>query len=45
MIVTTLSLYRIVHAFTAAGCLPSQYYRLGMFAEMGVVGKWYVDKG
>ena len=35
----------MVHSFTAAGVLPSQYRRLSMFAEMGVIGKGYVDHG
>ena len=37
--------HRLVHAFTAAGCLPSQYTRFSKFAEMGVVGKGYIGKG
>lgn len=35
----------LVHAFTAAGVLPSQYKRMSAFAEMGAVGKQYIDKG
>lgn len=38
-------LYRLVHAFTAAGIIPSQYIHLSSFAEMGVVGKWYINNG
>ena len=30
-------LCRLVHAFTSAEVLPSQYKRMSMFAEMGVV--------
>ena len=36
---------RLVHAVTAAGVLPSQYKRMSTFAEMGAVGKNYIDKG
>ena len=36
---------RLIHAFTAAGVLPSQYKRMSAFAEMGAVGKNYIDKG
>ena len=36
---------RLVHAFTVAGVLPSQYKRMSAFAEMGAVGKNYIDKG
>ena len=36
---------RLVHAFTSAGVLPSQYKRMSMFAEMGVVGRGYIDQG
>ena len=36
---------RLVHAFTSAGMLPQQYIKLSKFAEMGVNGKWYIDKG
>lgn len=38
-------MYRLVHAFTSAGVLPSQYKRMSMFAKMGVVGKGYIDRG
>ena len=36
--------HTLVHAFTAAGVLPSQYKRMSAFAEMGAVGKNYIDK-
>ena len=36
---------RIVHAFTAAGVLPSQYKRMSTFARMGKIGKNYINKG
>ena len=36
---------RLVHAFTTAGIIPSQYTHFSMFAELGVVGKWYINNG
>ena len=33
---------RLVHAFTCAGILPSQYIHFSKFATIGVVGKWYI---
>lgn len=36
---------RLVHAFTAAGIIPSQYTHFSTFAELGVVGKWYTSNG
>ena len=36
---------RIVHAFTAAGVLPSQYKRMSTFSRMGNIGKNYINKG
>ena len=36
---------RLVHAFTCAGMLPQQYIKLSKFAEIGVNGKWDIDKG
>ena len=27
------------------GMLPQQYIKLSKFAEIGVNGKWYIDKG
>ena len=35
----------MIHSFTAAGVLPSQYKRMSTFAEMGTVGKQYINKG
>ena len=35
---------RLVHAFTAAGIIPSQYNHFSVFADIGVVGKWYISK-
>ena len=37
--------YRLVHAFTAAGVLPSQYKQMSTFAEVGTIGKQYINKG
>ena len=37
--------YRLVHAFTAAGILPTQYINFGNFAGIRNVGKWYIYKG
>ena len=36
---------RLVHAFTCAGILPSQYIHFCQFATLGVVGKWYIQQG
>ena len=36
---------RLVHAFTCAGILPSQYISFCNFAGMGVVGHWYIRQG
>ena len=36
---------RFVHAFTAAGILPSQYLHFSQFASIGIVGKWYIQQG
>ena len=43
--VVTRTLLRLVHAFTAAGVLPSQYTHLSLFAGIGSVGYWYMSKG
>ena len=37
--------YRMVHAFTCAGILPSQYTHLSMFSGMGIVGHGYIRQG
>ena len=36
--------YRMVHAFTCAGMLPSQYTHLSMFSGIGVVGHAYIHR-
>lgn len=35
---------RLVHGFTAAGILPSQYIHFSSFSRIGVVGQWYINK-
>lgn len=44
-IITWLLLFRMVHAFTCAGMLPSQYTHLSEFAGVGVVGHAYIRRG
>ena len=36
---------RVVHSFTCAGILPTQYLKFSMFAGMGRVGHKYMEKG
>lgn len=36
---------RMVHSFTSAGILPTQYMKLSMFAGIGVVKHGYMSKG
>ena len=36
---------RLVHAFTCAGILPSQYVHFSQFSGLGVVGKWFINQG
>ena len=38
-------LYRLVHAFTSAGMLPSQYIRFSKFAGLGEISHWFIRKG
>ena len=45
MLLQLLLLCRLVHAFTAAGILPSQYMKFSDFATLGNVGKWYIQQG
>ena len=45
MPIFTICTRSLVHAFTCAGMLPQQYIKLSMFVEIGVNGKWYIDKG
>ena len=40
-----MTCYRLIHGFTFAGMLPSQYYHLSQFSVIGVVGCWYVQVG
>ena len=40
--ILVILLYRLIHAFTCAGILPSQYIHFSQFATIGVVGKWYI---
>ena len=35
-----IHVFRLIHAFTCAGILPSQYMHFSKFATLGVVGKW-----
>ena len=37
--------HRLVHALTAAGITPSQYNNFSTFADIGIVGGWYISKG
>ena len=37
--------YRMVHGFTCAGVLPTQYIKFSEFAGMGHVGHGYIKKG
>ncbi len=37
--------YRMVHSFTCAGIIPSQYIHLSMFAGLGTVGHAYIRRG
>lgn len=35
---------KLVHGFTAAGILPSQYIHFSSYSRIGVVGPWYINK-
>jgi len=37
--------HRVIHSFTAAGILPSQYTNLSRFAGLGTVGGGYITQG
>ena len=37
--------FRIVHAFTCAGILPSQYVHFSAHAKLGTLGAWYITSG
>ena len=38
-------LYRMVHSFTCAGVIPTQYMKMSKFLGMGSVGPGYINKG
>ena len=38
-------IFRIVHAFTCAGILPSQYIHFTTRANLGTLGPWYISLG
>ena len=40
-----LTIPRMVHAFTCAGVLPTQYIKMSTFAGIGHVGHGYMKKG
>ena len=40
-----INVFRLIHAFTCAGMLPSQYYHFCQLASLGTVGKRYTDTG
>ena len=40
---TLLYIYKLIHALTAAGIIPSHYKRISKFAEMGTAGKQYIN--
>ena len=39
------NVYRMVHAFTCVGMLPSQYTKMTLFGELGCVRDAYVRRG
>lgn len=39
------SLNRMIHGFTCAGMLPTQYIKLSRFAGIGTVKHGYISKG
>ena len=41
----TETIFRIVHAFTCAGILPSQYIQFTTRANLGTLGPWYISLG
>ena len=43
--VVTRTFLRLVHAFTAAGLLLSQYTHFSQSTGIGSVGYWYMSKG
>ena len=40
-----INVFRLIHAFTCTGMLPSQYYHFCQLASLGTVGKRYTDTG
>ena len=40
-----INFFWLIHAFTCAGMLPSQYYHFCQLASLGTVGKRYTDTG
>ena len=44
-VISTMTCNRLIHGFTCAGMLPSQYYHFSQFSGIGVVGSWYVKAG
>ena len=44
-VISTMTCNRLIHGFTCAGMLPSQYYHFSQFSGIGVVGSWYVQAG
>ena len=43
-VIVTVAL-RLIHGFTCAGILPSQYLHFSQFAGIGVLGSWYIQAG
>ena len=37
--------FRIVHAFTCTGILPSQYVHFSAHAKLGTLGAWHITSG
>ena len=38
-------MFRMIHSFTSAGIIPSQYIHLSMFAGLGTVQHGYIRRG
>lgn len=41
----SISLHRMIHGFTCAGMLPTQYIKISRFAGIGTVKHGYISKG
>ena len=39
------SLRRMIHGFTCAGMLPTQYIKMSRFAGIGTIKRGYISKG